>query len=98
MKLTTKEIVFLFCMFVAGCVCAVVINTDTGTKYKTPVEFLDQKPVEPPKVELKQQTNTISSIDNDPRLETIEISYTVGGNIVTEKEHKCAGCHWKCCQ
>lgn len=96
MKLTTKEIIFLFCVFVTGCFCAFYVNTNI--KHDTPAEFLNEKPLEPPKVELNQQTNNISSILNDPRLETIEISYTVGGNVVTEKEHKCAGCHWKCCQ
>jgi hypothetical protein len=96
MKLTTKEIVFLFCVFVAGCFCAFYANTNT--KPHTPAEFLNEKPMEPPQIELGQGDKLISSIDNDPRLETIEISYTVGGNVVTEKEHKCAGCHWKCCQ
>lgn len=98
MKLTTKEIVFLACVFVVGCFCAFYANT--SIKHDTPAEFLNEKSLEPPKVELNQQTNNISSILNDPRLETIEISYTnnAGENVVIEKQHKCAGCHWKCCQ
>lgn len=98
MKLTTKEIVFLVCMFVAGCFCAFYTNINTIPE--TPAEFLNEKPLEPPKVELDQQTNKIPSIHDDPRLQTVEISYTnnAGENVVIEKQHRCAGCHWICCQ
>ena len=98
MKLTTKEIVFLVCMFVAGCFCAFYANTNIHND--TPAEFLKEQSFEPPKVELEEQTNNIPSIHDDPRLQTVEISYTnnSGEDVVIEKQHRCAGCHWKCCQ
>jgi hypothetical protein len=95
MKLTTKEIVFLACVFVVGCFCAFYANT--SIKHDTPAEFLNEKPMEPPKVEFEQEPSGVSY--NDPELKIVEVMYTSEQEgIHTVKVASCRGCHWKCCQ
>lgn len=86
----TKHIILFAFMFVCGCIVAFCVNNNHKP---TPMEFLHEKTLEPPKVEMPADSN----IYNDPRLETIYVTYTSdSGKQVVEKRHSCKGCHWRC--
>jgi PBP1b-binding outer membrane lipoprotein LpoB len=86
----TKHIILFAFMFVCGCVFTFCVNNNNKS---TPMEFLPEKNLEPPKVEMP---DTVSIYD-DPNLETIYVVYTGDtGKSEVIKEQKCNGCHWRC--
>lgn len=60
MKLTTNDIILWVFMFICGCACALYTNTTRNDN--TPIEFLNEKQIEPPKVEFEHPASTNSTL------------------------------------
>jgi|688.fasta_scaffold647759_2 hypothetical protein len=86
----TKHIILFAFMFVCGCVVTFCVNNHHKS---TPMEFLPENNLEPPKVEMPETV----SVYGDSELKTIYITYTNDtGKTVVEKQRSCKGCHWRC--
>ena len=86
----TKNIILFAFMFVCGCAVTFFLNNN---RRETPMEFLHEKTLEPPKVEMPEE----SSEYNNSEMQTVYVAYVSDtGKPVVEKKHTCKGCHWRC--
>jgi hypothetical protein len=90
----TKHIILFAFMFVCGCVVTFCANNNTKS---TPMEFLHENSLEPPKVEMPEEKEEESFEYDKAEIRTIYVAYLSDtGKPIIEQQKTCKGCHWRC--